>query len=162
MYGSTFGEFYSYADNNNQSYINYISIGRGSTGAVASLDVLEATAYVGTPILKHIVPPFQTNCGKVGDPAKTANTGYLSGFIPYPNPTDNGLYLSPIWLHHTTKLLGHMRGFYQICHTPSSFVNGQEFSGSGAYSNKTFRVIKPTQNGGMYCMETSDTLDTNI
>jgi hypothetical protein len=35
------------------------------------------------------------------------------------------------------------------------------FSGAGDYAGKTFMILSPGQNGGAYCIETSNTVETN-
>lgn len=96
-----------------------------------------------------------------GDQA-TANGLTLSGSMPTPNPADNSYYLSPVWLMESTfAVRGRLRGLYQICHPIGSFTDGMTFSGSGDYAGKTFVVLVQGIPGGMYCIETSATLDTN-
>jgi hypothetical protein len=47
------------------------------------------------------------------------------------------------------------------CHATTAFTDGDTFSGAGAYSGKTFLVIKGSASSGLYIVETSDTWDTN-
>ena len=91
------------------------------------------------------------------------NANFFYGVIPYPNPADNGLYLSPIWIVEGTSLAtrGLLRGIYQPLHPIASFVDGQTFSGSLDYAGKTFIAFKTTPNSGLYIFETSNTLLTN-
>lgn len=85
----------------------------------------------------------------------------LVGVLTYPNPTDNGLHMGPVWVHEVNNRIGRMRGFWCMHHPVTSFADGTTFTGSGAYAGKTFLIIKPTGNNGCYCFETSDTLETN-
>ena len=54
-----------------------------------------------------------------------------------------------------------MRGFYHLCHAIAGFSDGQTFSGSGDYAGKTFQVVKQSANNGLYCIEISNTVETN-
>jgi hypothetical protein len=55
-----------------------------------------------------------------------------------------------------------MRGFYQQLHAITAFpTDGQVITGEGSYSGKTFLVIRLSGSGGIYIIETSDTLETN-
>lgn len=102
-----------------------------------------------------------TTVGKHGDSVKGLST-FLAGSLLYPNTPDTGLYLSPVWVTEGTTgiVRGRMRGFYQICHPTTSFSDGQTITGAGDFAGKTFYIVKPSFDG-MYCIETSDTLETN-
>jgi len=101
---------------------------------------------------------------RVGDATKAnASTGAVmgTGGLPFPQTTDSGLYLSPVWPTNSLVLRGRMRGFWQICHATTSFADGDTFTGTGALAGKTFQIIKPGGGGGIFCIETSATLETN-
>jgi hypothetical protein len=83
------------------------------------------------------------------------------------NPINNSIYLQPL---HIMELpgggqygyfRGRMRGFYQVCHSSDFFADGQTFNGTGDFSGKTFRIVRPGPNGGYIAIETSNTVETN-
>lgn len=86
----------------------------------------------------------------------------LLGAVPTPNPADNSYYISPLWMMDLThQVRGRVRGLYHLTHPVASFSDGMTFSGSGDYAGKTFQIVWQGMNGGFYCVETSNTLDTN-
>lgn len=87
----------------------------------------------------------------------------MSGVLQGPSPIDGTWALSKLWIidSSTASIRGIMRGFWHICHDPANFTDGQIISGGGNLSGKTFLIIKPGYNGGMWAMETSATIDTN-
>jgi len=89
----------------------------------------------------------------------------MAGIVQTPNSPDNSYYLSPLFLMDTTSavgtLRGRFRGLYQVCHSPSSFTDGQLFSGGNDYAGKAFMIIKSGPNGGFWAIETSNTVETN-
>ena len=107
---------------------------------------------------------------KLGDYTKaitttpTSITSYtpMAGGLPLPTLT-NTLFMTPllVWEPNTTTLRGRMRGMYHICHPLTSFVDGQIFSGSNDYAGKIFQIVKQGWNGGMWCIETSNQVETN-
>ena len=88
---------------------------------------------------------------------------WLYGNIPAPNPQDNTLYISPVFICETTNggLRGRMRGFWHLCHPIANFADGQIISGANENAGKTFQILKQGGGGGMFCMEISATVDTN-
>ena len=105
---------------------------------------------------------------KLGDMSKTttpATTLAMAGTLPCPNSSDKSIYMVPIFISEAfgtvVQLRGRMRGMYHICHPIASFYDGQMFYGTGEYFGKTFMVIKQGFNGGMWCIETSPTIETN-
>jgi len=104
----------------------------------------------------------------VGDNPKSNSATALLGTVLMPNPMDNAIYLSPLWVAEGTfstaavgYIRGRLRGFYHFCHAVASVQDGQEFNGSGDYAGKSFLILKSSGNGGVYCLETSATVDTN-
>jgi hypothetical protein len=84
------------------------------------------------------------------------------GAVASPNGPDNSLYLSTIRLGELSgNIRGRMRGQYLMGHSSSSFADGQTFAGAGDFAGKTFRIIKGGPNGGFWCIETSNTVETN-
>lgn len=110
-----------------------------------------------------------TIIGKHGDSAKF--NGFAMGYssstpsyvLPYPNPTDNGLYLSPVYITEGAggALRGYLKGFWNPCHAqPMNHLDA--FTGSGAYSSKSFLTIglytaQAYTISGRAMIETSDT-----
>jgi hypothetical protein len=101
--------------------------------------------------------PLQKDVGN----GMTSLTYLGSGSICYPNPVDGALHMGPVWVHELGNRIGRMRGFWCVFHLPANFADGQTFTGSGALAGRSFIILKSTPGSGMYCMETSDTLDTN-
>lgn len=113
--------------------------------------------------------------GKGGDLTKLSdyhNAGVypMSGILTYPNPGDNSIYLSPVFVNEVQDtagnqvgpwIRGHWRGWYHVCHAATNFSDGQIFQGSGEYAGRSFQIIKQGSNLGFWAMETSATVDTN-
>jgi len=104
----------------------------------------------------------------VGDPAKF--NGVMSatlpiafvGSVPFPNVPDSSYYLSPIWVMDASwNIRGRLRGLWYPCHALANFSDAATFSGSGDLSPKTFTVVKPGWGNGLFCVETSNTVETN-
>jgi hypothetical protein len=124
-----------------------------------------------TSLAGHYVPrPWGGNgpaaatvqVGKHGNAAHSASA--LSGLMQYPNPFDNGLYLSQVWVHDTLGALvrGRLRGFWHCLHPASTLSDGDTWNGTGALGGKSFLAIGPTPDGlGMFVLETSSTWETN-
>lgn len=100
---------------------------------------------------------------KGGDNFKGGGVTYLLGVTQYPNGTDNSLYMSPVWIAESAAgtVRGTMRGFWHICHAIAGFSDGDTFSGANELAGKAFMLIKISGNAGIYCIETSNTLDSN-
>lgn len=137
---------------------------RGLKGDGASPATYVARNYLGVStaitIQKH---------GDTWPQGGTGGSG-LYGTIPFPNPTDGGIYLSPVWLSDITTspafhLRGKMRGMWHFLHAAGSLSDGDTFSGVGDLSGKTFlaiyQVYCPGNLPGTFIVETSNTLDTN-
>jgi hypothetical protein len=168
---AAFGDFYSLrsgsADTSNCLIIGRTSVSSSAT-SVERLDSL-STTNLANAITGHFCAHIAAGTGgsitlsKHGDGIKGANSGVLNGTVTYLNGVDNGLYLSPIWIveNSTNTIRGRMRGLWHVCHASSSFTDGQTFTGSNDFQGRTFQVIAPSGNSGVYFMETSDTLETN-
>jgi len=168
--GFFFGDFYSLRSgsvDNSRCMIIGRTAASSSLATVEQLPALSGTSLT-TARAGHFVAHTYSGggtsitIGKHGDGVK-GNIGGLDGSVPYLNAVDNGVYISPIWLveNSTGTIRGRMRGFYQFCHSTSSLINNQIFSGSTDFPNQTFQVIVPAVPTGSYFMETSDTLETN-
>jgi hypothetical protein len=102
--------------------------------------------------------PLQKDVGN----GMTSNTVIGVGSITYPNPADSGLHMGPVWIHDAAaNRIGRMRGFWCLFHVVAGFADGQTFSGSGPLAGKTFLIVKSSPNAGLFCMETSNTVETN-
>jgi hypothetical protein len=166
----SFGEFYSLVASD--AY-NCLLVGRASENSAADVEYMDRlNPDVNTAALQHFVARGHTgtggsvSVGAHGDVAKSQNASRLLGTVPYTNPSDGGLYLSPIWIHDTTTsptkgLRGRKRGFWHFLHPIASVADGDTVSGTGDLSGKTFRFIKQSQGLGVYVIETSNTLETN-
>jgi hypothetical protein len=172
--GFFFGDFYSLRSGSIDTSrcmiagrINHSS----STVADDRLDIMTPVAVgINTAVTGHFAANFfggtssSVAMGKHGDGSKSVNSSTLLGTVPYLNSCDNSLYISPVFLMDAANshLRGRMRGFWQILHASGSVSDGQQFTGSGDFPGRTFQVVASTANGGMYLMETSDTLETNV
>lgn len=87
----------------------------------------------------------------------------MDGTIYPPNITDNSFLLTPISISENQSFLirGRLRGMYHVTHPITNFVDCQVFQGTNDYAGKTFQVILPTVNAGMYCIEISNTVEVN-
>ncbi len=101
--------------------------------------------------------------GKQGDVG--AGSGVLLGAIQLPNGPDNGLYMVPIRIVEsaTGAVRGRLRGMYHVCHAISAFTDGDIFQGAlnSEQAGKTFQIIKTGPQGGMWCIETSNSVEVN-
>lgn len=84
--------------------------------------------------------------------------------VPYPNPVDNALELSPVWIHHNGAVRGYLKGLWAPCHRQPC-GHGDTFSGTGNMAGKSFialnmaYALNGTWNhyGGQVVVETSNT-----
>lgn len=169
-----FGEYFAFQANN--IYRNLI-IGRTAenTGAVASEQFGNFDPSLSvTP--GHFIARGHTwtvgsvAIGKHGDTAKNgAGASNMSGEVPFTNPEDGAVYLSPIWLHDPNTipvfgLPGRMRGLWHFCHPFASVNDQQTIIGDGELAGKTFLFVRNISGASNSCVatfETSDTLETN-
>jgi len=167
------GEFYSFV--NNDSYRHCVQPRTAENSASTTgdfLPIVNATISSGGGVS---VPRGYTGVGgiilmgKHGDPIKAGTSSALNAStsnVPFPNPIDGGLYLSPLWIHDQTtspagNIRGKMRGLWQVLHSISSFLDGDTITGTGTLAGRTFQIVKTSNSSSMYAMEISDTLDTN-
>jgi len=101
----------------------------------------------------------------IGGGGISNNTGgcEMAGILPVSNPSDNSLYLSPIWIAEASfsALRGRLRGIFHLCHPVTNFGDGQIISGANEYAGKTFIIIKQGPSSGMWVVEISATVETN-
>jgi hypothetical protein len=94
--------------------------------------------------------------------SQTVN-GNSGGALIYPNPADNGIFLSRVFLGWNTNasgtvhVRGYMRGYWAWMHV-LGVNDGDTFNGSGDLAGKTFLIIKFGPNQGLFVLETSNTL----
>lgn len=162
----SFGDFYSTLSGD--SYRTLI-MGRqldnsGNDDAVMTMSSSPTGTQTGHYIARNSIGTGTSIAfGKVGEYILGGNSTTFSGTLPYPNPTDGGLYLSPIRIVDTgsspaNAMRGFMRGLYQPLHAISAFTDRDTFSGTGPYAGKTFIVLKAAGffSSGVYIIETSD------
>ena len=102
--------------------------------------------------------------GAIGLTAGTTNS-YINnvGTNTAPNGPDNAYYIPPIWINElsASALRGRFRGLYHSAHPLATFADGQVISGAADYAGKTLQAVKRGISGGMWFVETSNTLETN-
>ena len=168
-----FGDMYSFRSGS-ADIGRCMIIGRvnPSSSAVADdrMDVInQVGGGIATPVTGHFAAHLCaggsgsiTLC-KTGDSSKAVNSSVLTGTVPFLNPCDNGLYISPVWLVDAgfANVRGKLRGFWHVLHASGSLADGAVITGSSDFPNRTFQVVASSANAAMYLIETSDTLDTN-
>jgi hypothetical protein len=159
-----FGDIYSLKSND---LYRCIIIGRASENTTAT-ETTDTLAAINTAVAGHYMSRtyggggVSTAVGKHGDAVKGSTTA-LNGTVQYPNGPDGTMYISPVWVHEnaSSTVRGRLRGSYQICHAIANFSDGDTFNGSSTLVGKTFQILKSSCNLGVYCIETSATLETN-
>jgi hypothetical protein len=65
--------------------------------------------------------------------------GISPGFVTfnYPNGPDGGLYLSPIWIHHSGAVRGYLKGLWSPVQ-PTPLNHNDTYSGTGNLAGKSF------------------------
>ena len=92
--------------------------------------------------------------------ATATNVSNRAGVIPFNPNTPQFIFPIRVFEFNGTYR-GRMRGVYHTAHPTNNYTNGTTFSGSGDYAGKTFQVVGTAVNGGLWIMETSNTLDNN-
>jgi hypothetical protein len=154
-------------DELNTPYVSTVGGNSGAPGAAGYSGRYMADWYGhGGGVSNASIPIWI--CGDLGKVSTQLTTSVgvpLAGNIPRSNMADNSVYVAPVFIYDnptTWAIRGRMRGFYHVCHSASSFQGGRmTFSGAGDYAGKTFMILSPGQNGGAYCIETSNTVETN-
>ena len=91
----------------------------------------------------------------------------MSGIIPFPNPVDGAIHLTPLFVTEqiTGAIRGRLRGLYHTNHLGQYFTDGQQFSGANEYAGKIFQVVKTGPatfvNSSVWVVEISPTVETN-
>lgn len=168
-----FGDFFSLVPSDGfRCLINARVAENTGTAGTDRLDVLSSTGFANAVATGFYVARSYTglgtsiNLGKTGDYAKTATAVVGAGFVPFPNPSGGELFVAPVTISDPTtapanSIRGRLRGFWSSVHPIASFTDGDTFNGVGSLSGKTFRMVKQTGSLGIYCIETSNTLETN-
>lgn len=174
-----FGDFYSYLGSD-----AFNSMIIGCIGTSASAENYTSTGFYQGDIINAIMDSTLTghylDRNSAGGGSSTLNskkgqsnlvgtstgitTSALLGVLAFPNTSDGGLYLHPIWVMDSVSpdvIHGEMRGFYHQGHAVTNFGDQDTFSGAGSFSGRTFLMFKSTPSGGVYVFETSNTVNTN-
>lgn len=174
-YRTTFGEFYSFVAND-----PYRTLMRGGNpAAVASSDandgagIVSGTTQSGATANSYI-DRGHTGVGSAVGATIVSNsslniTPALRGQIPYPNPSDGGLYVTQLWITDATTVptggvRGRERGMWNFLHDSTSVNDRDTVSGTGDLAGRTFLFLKPATTStsiGVFTIETSATLETN-
>lgn len=174
-----FGDFFSYktSDAYRCIIIGRLTENSGSTADDSLARVPTALASMANTVTGHYVARSWSAIGgslavgKVIDYAKCGTGGgsgtcigrYVAGDgMTYPNGPDSGLYLSPIWINHSSAVRGYLKGLWApLQNRPLS--HNDTFSGTGVMSAKTF-LVQDVHNsqlnsstGGQVMVETTNT-----
>lgn len=169
--GFAFGEFYSLKKGD---FFRSMVIGRttenSGSNTVENLDRIASNNNADT-LGHYMARGFwgvgnAVPCAKVGGYHKTGLGVTLNGTVPYPNPLDSTIQLHQLFFCDNTtspvgNIRGRMRGLWHWLHPIAGVTDGDTFTGAGDLAGKSFEIIKQSQNGGVYVVETSDTLETN-
>lgn len=174
-----FGEYYSYksTDLGRTMIIGRITENDATTGGATNDygDCALTTAYSSTVIGHYVARDNQGTVGstpsaKSGDyfySQVSVNSSYVSlclGTLAYPNSSDSRLYLAPIRVLNSTPgnvIRGRLRGLWHFIHPATSAADGDTVSGTQDLAGKSYLFLKLAPNGGSWCLETSNTWDTN-
>jgi hypothetical protein len=132
-----------------------------TTMAAAANGHYIARGYVGTG------GPIQI--GKHSDAVKAGGSNFMTYGLPYPNPTDGYLYLSPLWITDPTTapvnhIRGQVRGVYNCLCNTTTLNDLDTFDGVGDLAGKSFLLIKNVRNAtsdGDVVIEISNTVQVN-
>lgn len=97
-----------------------------------------------------------------------ANGGEVgNGALAWLNGPDGRLYISKITLHETDETFrGFLRGLWWVCHANSKAIvtDFDTFDGAGDLAGRSFILLERATGAdiGVYCIETTDTWETNI
>ncbi len=173
---SAFGDFYSYVSGD--AY-NCMAIGRATSASTdtAPNDVTASiNADTTSALTGHYIARGYTQLGtavqfqKIGNfISVTSSVGDVAanGLLPYPNPCDNKLWLSRVYITDPTTVptngvRGFLRGFWNSQAAGTALPMEYTLNGSGGLSGRTFKVLGLRTSGsssGRFVMETSDTWD---
>ena len=171
--GIMFGEFYS-LKTGGDAYRTMI-IGRVTENVTTqgpTADYMDAQILtLGTGALPghYIVRDDQASVGavaaaKAGDLTVTGGAGNqpFNGVMTYPNRPDSASHIAQVRVFHNSSFLrGFLRGLWHWCHPITAVADGDTFSGTGALAGKEFLLLKQGGAAGVFCLETSNTWESN-
>jgi hypothetical protein len=146
-----------------------------TTAAGDRLDTLQP--IITTAVTGHFMSGNAGSMGTVVAAADSITVGKMGGYpfgggasavnllgaVVYPNSCNNAVILSPVWVYDNvgTYIRGTMRGFWQFCHAIANVTDAQNITGSGDLVGRKFHILKQSGNSGVYCIETSNTVETS-
>lgn len=167
-----FGDFYSLLTGDGyRTIICGRATANSSTLTVDNLDLLQGGGTNSAAMTGHYFARAYTGTGGAVEFAKRGDgnvlnssvTAGMKGAMPYPNPTDGGLYLARVYITDPStapagSIRGFMRGLWQWAHSVASVVDGDTFTGApgGALAGRSFQIIRASGNGGVYAVETTN------
>lgn len=149
------------------------SVENAATATNDQLDLVNAAAVVLGGTCNHYQARAYTqqgtaiNMGQLGDASVDAAGATRLNIAGHSFPNvDATIIISRLWTTNpTTAPIDHKhgwkRGLWQVCHIHTAIPIGLVFEGSGDLVGRTFQVICKGVNNAIYCIETSNTLDTN-
>ena len=161
-----------------------LSVAGGTGGAISTLSLTISghfmdrswTGVGGSLAVGKHIDTFKIGggagaAGSTGTSGSTTNTNtaaysigrvFNPAFFPYPNGPDGGLYLSPVWVHHSNAVRGYLKGLWAPLHD-RPLNHNDTYSGTGNLNSKSFLVqalsayINSTNDYGQVHVETSST-----
>lgn len=79
----------------------------------------------------------------------------VDGWTTFPNPSDGGLFLTPIYVHEPHNVRGVLPGAWMHSHLSFPFVQGNTVAGSGELAGRVFMALANWNS--LYMVEISDT-----
>lgn len=173
-----FGDFYSYqaSDRYNCMIIADTNV-EGMNLQMGQL-LLQGGQYVGGRLTGHFLARPHTGFAgamqrflKHGDFTKAGGddligANSLQASVRWPNGPDGNVFIGRIpVIEQTNDIRGRLRGLWEIPNINlSTHRSGDTLTGVGDLSGRTFMIVRPAVNNQyykMYCVEISDTWDTN-
>lgn len=162
--GMIFGDFVSFKSGDIYNTCIQGNLSFGSTEYMQTLTSSVTSGTVGGFYAMRSYTQLGSSVAisRTSDTSKGASTYFGSGGMPYPNPTDGGLYLSPVWVGEYTSggfIRGYLPGLWNPLHT-RPLQNGDTFTGTGGIINtRSFEAWDNLWYSSYYQMfvETSDT-----
>lgn len=172
-YGFSFGDFLSLKSND--AY-NCIMVGRqAENSAAATQEGMDALGYKGANAPGHIVARVYTGAGGAALGSCHVDGNWmaatkLNGTGPFLHSIDGAPRILALQMHDYASLTlrGRKRGLWAIAGILTDQYLGEWnlfdqqviTPTSGLHYGRSFLVIRQSANGGLYLLETSDTLDT--
>jgi hypothetical protein len=185
-YSFVFGDFFSYhasdtyavviggrtAENSGSSNVQcFLGImGLALGGATNGIYVDRSFTTLGGSVPVNMIFDFSqmgNNEGLYGGGNTNVGShiGYNASppFMPYPNPADGGLHVSPLWLFHNNGKRGYFGGLWcpkhhlPMNHKDTFTVSGGNLNGKSFIAVNILIFGSNTDNTGLILVETSDT-----